>query len=112
MDTNGLMEILNLMQWSLMKGCYTGSQTCHWIFYYNGDIPGASWADRGGGGQRKGEKTETDWLLLSKDLHFSHEGSTGEADSHKLVAPSHPNPCPPSIHPLKSIGGPSRLPVA
>lgn len=62
-------------------------------------------------GSIKGEKTETDWLLLSKHLHFSYEGSTGGADSHKLVTPSHLNPRPPSIHPLKSTGGPSRLPV-
>lgn len=41
-------------------------------------------------GSIKGEKTETDWLLLSKDLHFSHEGSTSGADSHKLVVLSHP----------------------
>lgn len=40
-------------------------------------------------GSVKGEKTETDWLLLSKDLHFSNEGST-RASSHKLVVPSHP----------------------
>lgn len=40
-------------------------------------------------GSVKGEKTETDWLLLSKDLHFSNEGSN-RANSHKLVVPSHP----------------------
>lgn len=45
-------------------------------------------------GSVKGEKTETDWLLLSKDLHFSHDGSTGGADSHKLVVPSHPTSPP------------------
>lgn len=40
-------------------------------------------------GSVKGEKTETDWLLLSKDLHFSNEDSI-RANSHKLVVPSHP----------------------
>lgn len=43
-------------------------------------------------GSVKGEKTETDWLLLNKNLHFSHEGSTGGADSHELVVPSVPLP--------------------
>lgn len=32
-------------------------------------------------GSSKGEKTETDWLLLSKDPCFSHEGSTSRTDS-------------------------------
>jgi len=77
-----------------MKGCYTGSQTCHWIFYYNGDIPEASWQTEEEKGSVKGEKTETDWLLLGKDLHFSHKGSTGGAESHKLIVPSHPTPPP------------------
>lgn len=49
-------------------------------------------------GSIKGEKTETDWLLLSKDLHFSHEGSSGGADSHKLVVPSHPTPPPHTMY--------------
>lgn len=43
-------------------------------------------------GSIKEEKTETDLLLLSKDLHFSHEDSTGGADSPRLVVPSHPTP--------------------
>lgn len=46
-------------------------------------------------GSVKGEKTKTDWLLLSKDLHLYHEGSTGQVDSLKLVVPSHPTPHPP-----------------
>lgn len=61
-------------------------------------------------GSVKGEKTETDWLLLSKDLHFSNEGSI-RANSHKLVVPSHPTLPSPCIHSLKSTAEPSRLPM-
>jgi len=47
-------------------------------------------------GSIKGEKTETDWLLCSKNFCFSHEGSTSGTDSHKTVVPSLLTP--PTMH--------------
>lgn len=47
-------------------------------------------------GSIKGKKTETDWLLRSKNFCFSHVGSTSGTDSHKMVVPSLPNP--PTMH--------------
>lgn len=60
-------------------------------------------------GSVKGEKTETDWLLLSKVLHSSSEGSI-RTNSHKLVVPSHPTLSIP-MYSLKTTGEPSRSPV-